>query len=211
MRFAIFLVCLAAAARAETSLDFGRAVDAIAYSPDGKYLAARGGGAAAEGQIRIWDAKALRVQANITLSSGGIGGLSFSPNGRFLAGANGGIPQIWAAFDGAPARGFPGEFPPAEAVAFSVDGRFLASLHGRKAVLWDVAWEKPVRVLAEWPQGAKMSALAFRPDGKLLVVAGERGEDGHIEQFDPADGKPIRIVSRKGMRLLCAAFSPDDL
>ena len=69
-------------------------VDALAFSPDARWLAA--GGLA--GQVRVWDVAQRCLEASFTPHRSYVEGLCFSPDGRWLA--SGGADQfidLWAA------------------------------------------------------------------------------------------------------------------
>jgi WD40 repeat protein len=138
---------------------------AVALSPDGKVLAAIGGG-----EVRFWDVATGRGRGLI----GGGGwafarAAAFSPDGRTLATAQDhcSTVHLWDTATGAlksePAghAGWPGE------VAFSPDGRWVATTGGLDGTIyvWDPQTGAPlVRVCRRgW-----VRACAFSADGRLL-------------------------------------------
>lgn len=113
----------------------------------------------------------------------------------------------------------------AQAVALSPDARQalvservpLVFDSGRHAGvrLWDVAAGKPQRDLQADFKGMFLSAAAYSPDGKLLVLGrgGEvDGQNGKVFLVDPATGKKLRELSpghEYGVTDL--AFHPDGV
>jgi WD40 repeat protein len=94
----------------------------IAFSPDGKRLAAVGGSRT----LRIWDVeknKELLAIANISASS-----VAWSADGKLLAtGGYDGVVRVWAPKSGQELMTFKGHLSAVNAVAFSPDGKRLAS------------------------------------------------------------------------------------
>ncbi|TFE25324.1 hypothetical protein E0F15_20105 [Frankia sp. B2] len=75
-------------------------------------------------------------------------------------------------------------------VAVSGDGRTLASAGADRVVrLWDIGHPQNPRALADLPQPAEVTSLAFTPDGDSLAVGGV----GHLSVWDvTAAGQPRR-------------------
>jgi len=148
----------------------------VAFSPDGKYLAAPN----ATGGIDLWDVASAKI-ARTTAPRAGGDALSFSPNGKLLASADGdGHVRLW---DTAAAKIFadlqparrdsdPNRVLDVTSVEFSPDGKTLMAAGYSGICLWDVESKKRAGQLKGAPDDA--SFATFSPDGKRIVVIGNR-------------------------------------
>jgi WD40 repeat protein len=184
------------------SLATDKSAQSVAFSPNGRLLAA---GGYAMMPVMIWEAatgKLVRELPNRWV----ISGVAFSPDSRHLAAAsNVGTVQVWDAKTGAvvlPAPLLHGA--EVTSVAYSRDGRRLASAGMDQTVkVWDTrTWE--ARLLLRDPTGAVLS-VAFSPDGRLLAWG---GTDSTVKVWDQAGAKLHTLRSHTGW-VNSVAFSPD--
>ncbi len=182
-------------------------VRAVAFSPDGRYLAAIGTGGCTE----VVELKSQTTPRRWCLGSAGLG-LAFSADSKRLATANGsqaGVYEIDSGhvlFKGTHLSrledGMPEHFRWIDQVAFSPDGQFLATA-GRDgtARVWDLAnGQEMIRL----QHAAPVEAVAFSPDGRQLITA---SFDGTARLWDLASGSErLRAVHPGGSEV--AAFSP---
>jgi WD40 repeat protein len=68
-----------------TVLSLECSVRAIAYSPDGKWLATAGGQLEPVGELKIWDPRQGTLMSSLTGHQHSVRGLAFSPRGKLLA------------------------------------------------------------------------------------------------------------------------------
>ena len=156
----------------------GATVYALAFSPDGRALAAADADDSATAHLVLWDLAAPGgpqpfgsplLPAGRTWSA-----LAFAADGRRLAvGGADADTEVWDVTDPTrPARiGAPlsGHSAPVEALAFAPDGRTLVSASDdHTALLWDLTEPYQVRRVATLPG----SATAVSADGRLLAGAG---------------------------------------
>ncbi len=173
-------------------------VIAIAYSPDGKYLASAGGKV-----VHILEAatgkEIGKVQQDDTVYA-----VTFSPDGRLLA--SGGRDQtvrIWDPQTGKELHRLQQDGEVRD-VVFSPDGKALAG-GGFKAIrIWDTRTGDEVAKLAIKNTGP-IWKLAFSPDGKWIASADAKT----ARVWDAAKGKEILRRKSRG-ELKTVAFSPDS-
>jgi WD40 repeat protein/tRNA A-37 threonylcarbamoyl transferase component Bud32 len=184
----------------------------IAFSPDGKRLAA-GGRAQLNGAIRIWDTDTGQVVLDLEEKLWRCQRLAFSPDGRLLAavsarltlGQDSSFCQItlWDMDSGKVIHtlGFAQRDIPQ--MTFSPDGKILA-IAGDRVHLLDVRTGQEVLILAGSP------GCSFSADGQfLLTTGGDRREGGKIRAWKLATGELAYELTGHSDTVAAAAFSPD--
>ncbi len=141
---------------------------ALAYSPDGKTLAAAGEGSA----VVLRDVATGQVVARLSGHADAVAALTFSPEGTTLASAGyDGTVRLWDVAEGRERAVLKGHTNWVFALAFSPDGATLASAgHDKTVRLWKVADGSAWATLSG-PTGS-VRALAFSPGGETLASAG---------------------------------------
>jgi WD40 repeat protein len=146
-------------------------VPSVAFSPDGKLLAAGDGNGVPDMRavVTLWDIGARKKLATLDGHATFVNSVAFSPDAKILAaGTNGGAVRLWDAATGRSRAVFNGS---ATSVAFSPDGNLLAAGSFRGTLqLWDVVSGRVVAAVEEPHE--TFNSIAFSPDGKRLVAGG---------------------------------------
>jgi tRNA A-37 threonylcarbamoyl transferase component Bud32 len=150
-----------------------------AFSPDGRHVAAGGGGNI--GTVWLLDPATLQDQAVFRAHGAGMSNLVFSPDGGRLATSC--IDGKVKTHDVATRRELMqvpvSSAAPVAWASFSPDGKWLATADsGGEVWLWDSTTGWP---LAQRAHGGPAECVVFRPDGKQLAIL---GRDGNARLWD---------------------------
>jgi RNA polymerase sigma factor (sigma-70 family) len=170
----------------------------LAYSPDGKMIAAVGAGR----DITLWDAATGKEIYQFPNKGDQPNSLAFSPDGKILA-TGGSVCHLWDVATGKELRQLRNG-----RVAFSPDGKLVATASMRAGDntvrLWDVAnGKEQLRVECG---SSQVCGLAYSPDGKRIASS---DLDGTIHLWDLATGKEQHRLSGHKKGIWRLAFSPD--
>ncbi len=202
-------------------------IKSLAYSPDGKTLAAGNNGSTTAGMIRLWDVESGENTAKFNghadprrVGIEGIYSVLFSRDGKALiTGSEDNVIRIWDASSGAiTATLAADEGDRIYALALSPDGKTLASGSSQGTIkLWDMASRTNTTTIKAVAQGNRIYSVAFSPDGNTLGAGG--GMDGGGMLWDVASRtntvkfKPDRADSAElktpNDMTYSVAFSPD--
>jgi len=176
-------------------------LEAVAYSPDGRYIATCGGGGAF-----IWDVQTGSVIRTFTGHTYAVTSVAFSPDGtKVLTGSGDCTAKLWDAATGACIRTFTGHTDSVYSVAFSPDGsKVLTGSVDNTAKLWDAATGSLIRTFTG--HSSYVLSVAFSPDGTKVLTG---SWDNTAKLWDAATGACIRTFTGHSSIVMSVAFSPD--
>lgn len=148
------------------------AVRAIAYSADGKLLAAAGGAPGRKGEVKLWNADNT-LKATISGHSDCIYSVAISPDGKTIATASyDKLIKLWDAETGKEIRTLKDHIDAIYSIAFTPDGKRLVSGAADRSIkVWNPETGERLFTMSEPTDG--VNSIAVSPDGKRIAAAGQ--------------------------------------
>lgn len=183
-------------------------VRAVAFSADGKRLAAAGGIPGKRGEVKIWDVEARTVAATIDGHSDCIYAVAFSPDGKWLATSSyDKLITLWDAATGKEVRTLKDHIDAVYALQFTPDGsRLISGAADRSVKVWDPATGTRLYTMSEPLDG--INTIAISPDGKR-VAAGGLDKSVRVWALGEKDGQLLHSLMAHEDAILRLAWSPD--
>jgi WD40 repeat protein len=188
-----------------------REVSSVAFSPDGKRIAAGmifSGGSGIEKEehwLRVWNAATGHQELALKGHAASVTSVAFSPEGKRIAsGSWDNTVKVWDATNGKEILTFKGQPDMVTCLAFSPDGKRIASgCWDRTVEVWDAT--SGAVSLTRKGHSYPVMCVAFSPDGKRIAASGAI-DSNTIKVWDVATGQETLTLPD------CAdsvTFSPD--
>ncbi|MGZ9223046.1 MAG: nSTAND1 domain-containing NTPase, partial [Anaerolineales bacterium] len=174
----------------------------IAYSPDGKLLAA-----CDSDQLKLYDPIAGELLMELSGHKGDVISVSFSHDGKYLAtGSTDTTVRIWDVSNGDLIRVLEGHSAEVGGVAFSPDGKLLlTSSEDGTLITWDVETGEQLQNIPDFT----VFKVSFSPDGTRVAAATFNG----LQVWMYAPGEPLTLEESQAMLTIpdgsAGIFSPD--
>ena len=186
---------------------FAHTVVALAFSPNGKMLAAAGGAPTEDGEVKLINPEIGQVTHDLKrLHTDTVFGVAFSPSGKQLATASADkFVKVYSLFTGKLTRSFEGHTQHVLDVTWTPDGKRLVSA-GADAILkvWDYDKGEKVRDIPGFPkQITRLAALNASPN--VLATAA----DGALRLINVENGGTVRTYPAGTNFLFAVACSPN--
>jgi len=172
----------------------------VAFSPDGRQLAA-----GSDGAVRVWDWKNRQLLQELPGHNFISIPVAFSGDGRLAAGTFREGLKLWDLETGQLLRTIDAHRHPVSALAFSPDGKWLASASFDRTVKLSNSTTGEVRHSFDLHTG-NVECVAFSPSGRRLASG---GEDKTVRVWDATTGREVLALYGHTDRCGCVAFSPD--
>lgn len=192
-----------------------RAVNGVAWSPDGRRIAS----GSEDKTVHVWDAAQGEHVLTYREHTDSVGPVVWSPDGRYLAsGSLDTTVQVWNATTGRNVFKFAGHYIIVQAVAWSPNGKRIAS-GARNVKVWDALTGGHVVIHGDEGGAIDLLAgsLAWSPDGQRIVSTVENNEksdtkDPHhtIEVWEAETGRVLlSYLGHAQFAVLGVDWSPD--
>ena len=179
----------------------------LAFSPDGRFLAAGGGEASRQGQLTMWNvADWTLVRQFPDAHSDTVYGLEFSADGKLLASASADkFAKVWDVETGKHVQSFEGHTHHVMDVTWKADRTLLASAGADNAIkVWNAETGEQARTISTY--GKQVTSLSFVGlQDNLLSSSGDRRVFLHAA----SNGNPVREFPGSPDYVYRAAATPD--
>ncbi len=184
------------------------AVRALAFSPDGRWLAAAGGLPGRAGEVKIWDVEKRAQTLTIDGHSDCIYAVAFAPDGKTIATASyDKLIKFWNAATGKEIRTLKDHIDAVYALAFVPDGKRLVSAAADRTVkVWDTGTGERLFTMSEALDG--LNTLALDPTGTKVAAAG-LDKSIRIWSLGEKSGTMVQSLIAHEDAILKLAWSPD--
>lgn len=186
------------------TLDGHSEVTSLAFSPDGRMLAA----GLYDKTIRLWEVSTGSYKRTLEGHKGPVNSIAFSPDGKILASSSSDTTiRLWDTALGSCQQTIEGPDAWVTSVAFSPASKILASASDRGPIrFWDIAAEKQHQMLKIPGVYTHALYIAFSPDGSILAAV---SQDCTIELWDTGSWSHRQTIKTYVSRVYSLAFSPD--
>jgi eukaryotic-like serine/threonine-protein kinase len=182
-----------------------RSVQALAFSPDGAWLAVGHGQGHGDAPVKVWNVPKGQLLQTFRGHRSFVNSLAFSPDGQRLASSGQDeFVKVWDVIAGRETLNIKSRIAFVSGVAFNPYGTRLASAGEHGVKVWDARTGEEVQSLSGHSGG--VSSVAFSPDGGRLASG---GHDRSVRVWDLETGREAFSLKGHLAGVWAVAFSPD--
>jgi len=202
------VICYAQDAVVFPQLGHTSFVEAVAFSPDGRYVLS----GSYDHTLKLWDMTSGREIKTYTGHDGPVISAAFSADGRqFLSGSWDETVKLWDTISGRELKTFTGHSDRVTSVAFSPDGKqALSGCLDKTIKLWDITSGRELMNFSG--HSGAVYSVAFSPDGKQIVSGSgffDDKADCSVKQWDITSGRIIKTLTGFSSTAISVTFSSD--
>ncbi len=177
-------------------------VSDVAFSPDGRFLAAAG----AEKVVQLWDATTYQKVRTLRGHDALVTKIAFGPDStRVVSASSDSTVRIWNVETGEELETLRGHTADVNSVAYDAGGRRIVSAGSDGTVrIWDATKGQFAQSLKG--HAKSVQSVAFAPDGRFLVSG---SLDQTVRLWDLSAGGTGQILGKDQKPVWCVAVSPD--
>ena len=177
-------------------------IEAIAYSPDGAYLASGSN----DNTIKIWEVETGRLLRTLIGHTDDVYSVSYSPDGKYItSGSRDETIKIWEVVTGECIRTLTGHTSLVKSVTYSPNGKYLATGSWDKTIkLWEVETGECIKTLTG--HTGYIESVAYSSDGKYVTSG---SYDKTVKLWETATGNCIKTLSGHTDIVRSVSFAPN--
>jgi RNA polymerase sigma factor (sigma-70 family) len=187
----------------------------VAYSPDGKYVAAGGvlfdeTGEANGGEVIVWDMTTGNVLWQNKDHKNAVRRLTFSADGkRLVTPSDDNTVRVWDAFTGKHLRTIETQDEKWYSAAFSPDGKLIVAGGSDGVKVWDGENGELMQFFKGYEMGTNIVIAQFLANGVLIAGGTSEKRDGNLKFWDVKTGKLLRGIAEPNMTFHAMDVSRD--
>lgn len=176
----------------------------IAFSPDGKIMAA----GTSKSTVILWDVARWKIAATLDADDGAVVALAFSVNGKLLASANKSKQvHLWDVTTWKKIAEIE-TYGNVNALSFSPDSSLLAiGCNNEKSIMWDIKSKALYKIQIAHEKGNHVQTISFSMDGKTVATGSQ--ENDSIRIWDLNSGEKINELKGHVDNIKIIAYSKD--